>query len=303
MLKHTLSLIMAAGLLPAAFFHAPAQAQNAAAELVYQVQQLQEEVRQLRGLVEQQTREIDRLRQRQRDQYLDLDQRLRAFSSGSVSPAANPPSAPDAVDAQVAAQLPGIGQGSHQSAAQLPNTPPPVQPAQPQASDPEVIALGEPEVRGEINTQAQVTTLNRPQTATASVAGAPSQDEQGTYDSAFDELKALRYDRAADGFRGFIARYANSRLVDNAQYWLGESYYGARNFTMALQAFRLLLEQYPDSGKRPDALLKVGYSHYELRQWAEARAALEQVQNQYPDSTIARLAENRLRTMRLEGHY
>ena len=72
---------------------------------------------------------------------------------------------------------------------------------------------------------------------------------------------------------------------------------------MALQAFQQLLERYPDSGKRADAMLKVGYSHYELRQWPAARAALERVQQEHPGTTIARLAENRLRTMRLEGHF
>mgnify|MGYP000603273670 CR=1 FL=1 len=34
-----------------------------------------------------------------------------------------------------------------------------------------------------------------------------------------------------------------------------------------------------------------------------ARAALLQVQENYPDSTLSRLAENRLRSMRMEGHY
>ena len=62
-------------------------------------------------------------------------------------------------------------------------------------------------------------------------------------------------------------------------------------------------EVYPDSPKVPDGLLKIGYTHYELKQWDQARAALVQVQEQYPDTTLARLAGNRLRSMKLEGHY
>ena len=68
-------------------------------------------------------------------------------------------------------------------------------------------------------------------------------------------------------------------------------------------AFRKLLDRYPESGKVPDGLLKIGYTHYELKQWNEARAALEQVQADFPDTTLARLAENRLRSMKMEGHY
>jgi TolA-binding protein len=76
-----------------------------------------------------------------------------------------------------------------------------------------------------------------------------------------------------------------------------------RNYDIALRAFQDLLDQYPNSSKAPDALLKIGYTHYELEQWDSARAALTQVQELYPDSTLSRLAENRLRSMRMEGHY
>ena len=97
--------------------------------------------------------------------------------------------------------------------------------------------------------------------------------------------------------------YCDSEYSDNAQYWLGESYYVTRNYDLALTAFQDLLDRFPDSPKAPDALLKIGYTHYELEQWDSARAALTQVQEQYPDSTLSRLAENRLRSMRMEGHY
>ncbi|MEN1727898.1 MAG: tetratricopeptide repeat protein, partial [Pseudomonadota bacterium] len=55
--------------------------------------------------------------------------------------------------------------------------------------------------------------------------------------------------------------------------------------------------------KQGDALLKIGFSHFELQQWTEARAALEQVRSDFPDSTLARLADGRLRDMRLAGHF
>lgn len=321
MLMRALTIVLVTGLLPVTTFVSSVSAQDFGADSIYQLQQLQDEVRQLRGLVEQQQRELDRLRERQRDQYLDLDTRIQNLgaasggssynSSGGVDTAGSgTPAFVGAAPGAEANRLPGVDSvpvtnsgpavlpGAAASSGQT-NTRPSSANSDP-ATD--LAALGEPEVRGEINTQATITTLNQPQirsTGTSSVTAG----EQAEYDAAFAELKALRYERAADGFRNFIARYPESRLADNAQYWLGESYYGARNFSMALQAFQQLLDRYPDSGKRADALLKVGYSHYELRQWPAARAALEQVQAQYPDSTIARLAENRLRTMRLEGHF
>ena len=48
----------------------------------YQSQMLQEEVRELRGLVEELSYELQRVKQRQMDDYLDLDRRLSAVQSG-----------------------------------------------------------------------------------------------------------------------------------------------------------------------------------------------------------------------------
>ncbi len=148
----------------------------------------------------------------------------------------------------------------------------------------DTVALGTPDIRS--------------QEAPANPA-----EEKAAYDQAFQSLKDLRYTDAAESFQTFIARYPQSEYADNAQYWLGESYYVTRNYDIALEAFDDLLQKYPDSSKKPDALLKIGYAHYELKQWDQARAALEQVKQQFPDTTLARLADNRLRSMRMEGHY
>jgi tol-pal system protein YbgF len=72
------------------------------ADLVLQVQQLRQEVQQLRGDLEEQKYNMDAMRKRQRDLYLDIDQRLSRFQPGSVSapvpqtiaPPMTPPPAP-----------------------------------------------------------------------------------------------------------------------------------------------------------------------------------------------------------------
>jgi len=58
------------------------QSDNAASARYDQSQMLQEEVRQLRGLVEELSYELQRVKQRQMDDYLDLDRRLSAQQSG-----------------------------------------------------------------------------------------------------------------------------------------------------------------------------------------------------------------------------
>jgi tol-pal system protein YbgF len=240
---------------------------SAMANLVIQVQELQDEVRTLRGQFEDQTRELENLKRRQRDQYLDLDQRLS-----------------DARNAQ-----PVVGAGPGSSGSSRPGT----------TAAP---AEDGPEVRAPMESQSQVTGIAQPAAQSQSPA-ASAADEKAAYDMAFQALKELRYADAAEEFQSFLDQYPSSEYADNAQYWLGESYYVTRNYDIALKAFQNLLDQYPESPKGPDALLKVGYTHYELEQWDSARAALTQVQENYPDTTLSRLAENRLRSMRMEGHY
>lgn len=253
-----------------------AGAQNTDTQLVYQLQQLQDEIRELRGLVEQQSFELENIKRRQRDQYLDLDQRLTDLRQNGAPEGITP-----------ASTVTGAGNLSLPSSTDE-------QPA---------VSQDVPEVRETITDQREVTSVPLPSTSTAVVVQASPEDEKAAYDNAFSALKDLRYAESAQAFLDFIEQYPNSDYADNAQYWLGESFYAAGNYDLALNAFNSLLSDYTDSSKTADALLKIGYSHYEKKEWPQARAALEQVKAQYPDTTLSRLADSRLRNMRLEGHF
>jgi len=255
---------------------APAIAQmddkKAMMDLVIQIQQLQDEVRTLRGMVEEQGYQLESLSNRQRDQYLDLDQRLSELRGSAPAP---------------------VVSSDYPAAAQTTATPATAQPA---------VREDVPEVRPALDTPSSVTAIPTPDTQAREFDSSP-EAEKAAYDQGFQSLKDLKYADAAEQFTAFVQQYPNSDYADNAQYWLGESYYVTRNYDIALEAFQALLRNYPDSPKVPDALLKIGYTHYELKQWDQARAALEQVQQQYPDTTLARLAGSRLRSMKMEGHY
>lgn len=269
----TLKTLVAAGLLSAAPMVVHAQD---ATQMVYQLQELLEEVRELRGMVESQQREIENLRRRQRDQYLDLDQRLQQLGRGS-------PIQPPVTEVTPVEPVPQPRPGPE------PETAPPV--------------ADSPEVRAPIDARMEVRPLATPPASGPRDLGTPTEQEQALYDRAFRALRETRYADAAEGFSTFLDSHPDSAYAPNALYWLAETYYVTRDFDTALSFFSQLLDQYPDSNKEGDALLKIGFSYYELRQWSEARAALEQVRSQYPGTTLARLAETRLRDMRLAGHY
>lgn len=56
-----------------------------AGALVIQVQQLQEEVRRLNGLVEEQTSQIRRLKEQSLERYIDLDRRLAELAAAKAT--------------------------------------------------------------------------------------------------------------------------------------------------------------------------------------------------------------------------
>lgn len=245
-----------------------AQQQASSVELLNRITQLQTEVQVLRGMIEEQDFKLSELERRNRDLAVDFDARLERLEGGSPANAAQRIIDPE--PSLAGGHLDGVV-GAVAGAAD-------------QTTAPE-------EGASAAATEAQDDTL----TPVADPAA-----ERAAYDAAFEALKNGQYAEAARRFQGFLNQYPSGEYAPNAQYWLGESYYVTQNYQIALDAFERLLSQFPTSNKVPDALLKVGYSHYELRNWDRAEETLNQVIGSYPDSTVARLAQGRLRALRLE---
>jgi len=261
-----------------------------AVELVNQISALQSQVQSLQGQVEELKHQLDEAKQRNKDQYIDLDSRIGRME-GRAPGGAPPPTGPGA--ARENAQPPDIELGGGRTEEQPP------QASAPPARGGDVPPRARQNV-GELRAdeRGDLGAPNGAPPPTADAAG-----EQPTYDAAFAALKDGRYADSARRFQTFLDQYPNSGLAGNAYYWLGESYYVTQNYKIALQTFQTLLQRYPDSQKAPDALLKVGYSQYELKQWDQAEATLNQVVQTYPDTPVARLAQGRLRALKLEARH
>lgn len=80
------------------------QASEEPADMFYQVQVLQEEIRQLRGMLEQQSYQLDQLKREQTENYGDLDGRLSAISAAMTAVPAGSvlrPTSPGSADGQL----------------------------------------------------------------------------------------------------------------------------------------------------------------------------------------------------------
>lgn len=153
----------------------------------------------------------------------------------------------------------------------------------------------------EMNQQARPALDQAASSAPVGQLPVPGGSDRENYEAAFELLKQQQYVTAGNAFRQFLVTFPNSQLIDNAQYWLAETYYVTASFEEALIQFQRVLSAYPRSRKVPDALLKIGYSNYELGRWDGARAALVKVRDDHADSTAARLAVQRLERMDSEN--
>ena len=138
--------------------------------------------------------------------------------------------------------------------------------------------------------------------AAGGAAAATATSDREAYQAALERLKGKDYAGADKALNEFVAGYPQSALVDNAKYWLGETYYVEKRYGEAIASFEHVVRDHPDSRKVPDALLKIGYSQYELKRYREAREALARVVQKYPDTTAAAEAKERLRRLDAERH-
>ena len=67
------------------------------------------------------------------------------------------------------------------------------------------------------------------------------------FEKANELRKAADYDAAITEYKKVMSLSPKSKIAQDAQYWIGQSYFEARQFDAALSAFQKLLDDYPAS--------------------------------------------------------
>ncbi len=314
MIKHRTALVLAAALLAGTGITTGARAADAltedrlarlerimenqsASSLTLQMQQLQQELQELRGLVETQQFELQKLQRQLRDQYLDIDSRLGTAKApegpGIGSPATPPVGAPASPTASSPAG-PGVsGPGLTGTAVGSPGG----------AIDASGLDL-KPPVGAEAPAPVTAPTPSTPRAV--GIPSLPSPEttagnERDAYRGAFELLKQRKYGEAVNAFNGLLQSYPQGQYTDNARYWLAETYYVQRNYPAALAEYDRLVQLNPTSTKVPGAMLKIGDIQSEQNALDQARGAYRAVIAKYPNSTEARLAQSRLKKLGIEA--
>ncbi len=231
-------------------------ANQALTDLHFELQSMREEVRELRGIIEEQGNELQQLRQRQLDDYQDLDSRI----SGGGSAASNG-------QTPAMSQMPTMSQPSSQ----------PSMATEPDSSEFDTpIDSGQPMDNGSFSPVA---------------AGGPTGGDTGDYDayiSTYNLLKAKKIDEAVAGFKVFVAKFPNSQYTANAYYWLGEIYLLQNNLPESASAFANVAQKFPAHRKAEDSKFKLAKVYHLQGQNDKAKKLLAEVASS--NSSAASLA-------------
>lgn len=117
------------------------------------------------------------------------------------------------------------------------------------------------------------------------------------YEAGWDALERKDYRAAIDRFKDFLKKHPQSKLANNAQYWIGESHYALREFDQAILEFDAVRSKYPQGEKVPAALLKQGFAFAELGERVNARLILQEVIEKYGQSQEAVQAKQKLKSL------
>ena len=227
---------------------------NANAQIFDLVEMLQQEVQQLRGQVEELNYNLGRLKEDQKQRYLDLDRRIVSLSTAApvtkesrVVSATDQTTQPQTVASQVNDSLTAV----------------PVTPTT-ETQTPAVQAPSDPEA--------------------ANVA----------YKAAYALIRKRQFDASVVALLAFVKNFPQSDLVGNAYYWLGEVYMVQGDASLAVGSFEYVISKFPQHRKIPDALYKAGVAYQNTGNVDKANQLLQRVLAEYPESSAARLALEKL---------
>ncbi len=130
----------------------------------------------------------------------------------------------------------------------------------------------------------------------SSAAALLTSTEYSEYNNALDLFDSGEYKTAIKEFGALLKKYPDGKYAGNAVYWIGECYYGLRDYANAVRAFERVLEK-PTSPKSDDAQLKLGLSYLKMGQRANAGAELRKLIDRYPNSEYVPRSKKYLNTL------
>ena len=155
-------------------------------------------------------------------------------------------------------------------------------------------------LRAQIEQMGRPTGSTGPATETTpNVPGAAVQDpaEQSAYDGAIEQFRKAQYKDSAASLSAFLALFPDSTLAPSANYYLGSSRYGMKDYKGAIEQLTTTVQKYPNLPRAPDALLVIAGCQIELNNRASAKTTLQKIVKDYKGTPAAETATKRLQLL------
>jgi tol-pal system protein YbgF len=123
-------------------------------------------------------------------------------------------------------------------------------------------------------------------------------EEKRQYDEAFAFIRSGDFAGAVTAFNAFSRRYPASGYLDSVRFWLGNAYYGKREYKEAIAVFRAFITGAPEHSRVPEAMLAVANTQAEMKDSKGARATLAELLKKYPQSEAAQAGKERLAALK-----
>lgn len=232
-------------------------------EIMQKNQKLEEEIRKLRGQLEEHDNTIEQLKKELANRYTDLDQRLELLSQ-KIDPPEENTEENGATDTAQA--------GTERTATAITPTPPPVAAVTP---------------KPQAQTQAHAAVQPQTKTATTNTTNNQIELEKAAYTVALDAYKQGGAKKAIEPMQNFIKNHPNGIYVGNAYFWLAEFYLAVEpvDYKAAKQNYNIVATRYPNSAKASRAV----YQLYSIAKDVDKNTALA---NQYKAKLLSKYPQS-----------
>ncbi len=264
------------------------------------VSQLEEQIRQLTGKIEELNFQILQMQEQMRKVQEDNEFRFQELEKGKRSDAGGKS------DRSVASVAPSRKTGeastdastgpttstqnstldTTNSAAIDPQTDPSSAPQR--GEPPRPLGQIEFDANGNVIGGSRNDITTEPSSDNTTVASLPDTDDpKALYSQAYQLFLSGDYKSAEAAFRSHVDRFPKDPADPDARYWLGESLYGQGRFQEAASVFLDNHKQFPDAKKSPENLLKLGMTLAKMQDHEVACATFASVPSRYPNISAA----------------
>ncbi len=268
------------------------------------INQLQEQVRDLTGKLEEINFQIlqmqEQMRKIQEDnefRFQELEKQKKADAgsdSSTKTAAADPAAAASAKEARF-----GSADDADKDISDFKEAQPAIAETAPAANsvatgqqNPVTVASQAPRALGSIRFDASGNviggSLNEDAVQQQVVASLPKTDNPNElYQAAYQYILSGDYRAAEVAFRQHIERYPADPMTADARYWLGEALFGQARYAEAATVFIDMQRDFPDSRRGPENMLKLGMAMAKLNDREVACATLAKIGSRYPNAAPA----------------